>query len=336
MTLLHLVVACALASASPGPLDVEAYRERLVSLEARLLARDRPAAAQEARALLEQSVRWGSETLPVDRSVLLPIADVQKEGVVAPLRALLAALPSAREAAPGPSVDRRALAALALKMADRSAKGSVDETSWGALPFHEQLQKWFRSAASWVKERLRDAWRWLVKWLKKWWGQRPEKEGKASPQLVWLVEVGVGLVLLLVAVAALLGMRSRPSAPSREAPAPAKDVDADPLSRTVNEWVERAQALSREGRHREAIRAWYHALLVSCYRSGLLHHQPGLTNWEYARSLGPDVAWRGQFAEVTGRFDLEWYGRTQSSAEALEAFAGETAVLLGVLDGARA
>jgi hypothetical protein len=334
--LLRLALAWTLASTSPGPLDVPAYRARLLSVEARLLAQDRLAAAQEARALLEQSVRWGSDTLPVDHSVLLPIADVQKEGVVAPLHALIAALPLATAPASGPSVDRPALAALALKAAGRSAQGSAEETL-GALPFHEQLSKWLKSAASWVKERLRGAWHWLGKWLRKWWAsQRPEREEKASTRLVLLVEVGAGLILLALVVAALLALRRRPSTPVLQTLSPAKDVDADPLSRTVNEWVARAQALSREGRHREAIRAWYHALLVSCYRSGLLHHQPGLTNWEYARSLGQDVVWRSQFAELTGRFDLEWYGRAQSSAEALEAFAGETGVLLGVLDGAPA
>jgi Domain of unknown function (DUF4129) len=332
VTLLHRVVACALLSARPGPLDVEAYRERLLSLEARLLSRDRAEAAQEARALLEEGVLWGSQKLPVDRSVLLPIVE-EREGVVGPLQALIAALPSSVGAASAPRLDRPALSALALRMAE-APKGLADETSLSALPFQEQLKRLFKSAASWVKERLREAWRWLVKWFKKWW-QRPVREETVGAGLVPLVVVGAGVILLLVALAALLSLRSRPDVPVPKTLAPAKDVDADPLSRTGNEWVERAETLSREGRYREAIRAWYHALLVSCYRSGLLHHRPGLTNWEYARSLGPDLPWRGQFAELTGRFDLEWYGRAQSSAEALEAFAGETGVLLGALEGAR-
>lgn len=335
MTLLPLVVAAALAAAGAAPLDVGDYRERLRALEATLLSGDRPAAAQEARALLQRNVRWGDETLPVDGSVLLPMTDVHREGVAAPLHALIAALSSARQEAPGPRLDRRALAALALGLAERPAKGSADETSLAGLPFHQQLRGWVQSAGSWVKARLQQAWRWLLKWFRKWWAQRPEGEEKASAHLVVPVVVGVGLILLLVGLAALLGMRGRRPEPSQERVAPAKDVDTDVLSRSGDGWVERAQALSRDGRYREAIRAWYHALLVSCYRSGLLHHRPGLTNWEYARSLGQDVPWRGQFAELTGRFDLEWYGRAQSSAEALESFAGETGVLLGLLHGAQ-
>ncbi len=333
MTLLPLVWAAALATAGPGPLDVAAYRERLLTLETTLLSLDRPAAAQQARALLQERVRWGEETLLVDGSVLLPITDVQTQGVVAPLQALIAALPSGPAKAVGPRLDRAALAALALKLPGHVDNATAEETSLSGLPFHEQLRKWLQSAGSWVTARLKEAWHWFVKWVKAWFGPRPEAAAAANGHLVLPVLVGVGLILLVVVVAALLTRRGRASAPSQEAAAPAKDVDANPLSRTGDEWVERAQALSLEGRYREAIRAWYHALLVSCYRSGLLHHRPGLTNWEYVRSLGPDVSWRGQFAELTGRFDLEWYGRAQSSSEALASFAGEAGVLLGLLDG---
>ena len=64
MTLLPLVVAAALAAAGAAPLDVGDYRERLRALEATLLSGDRPAAAQEARALLQRNVRWGTRRCP--------------------------------------------------------------------------------------------------------------------------------------------------------------------------------------------------------------------------------------------------------------------------------
>jgi hypothetical protein len=338
VTQASLVVALLLAGTTPGGLSIEAYRARLVSIEARLLAQDRVAAASEARTLLAEDVQWGSgELLPVDRAVLEPISRPDKEGVVAPLHALLSALPDAPPPAMGVHVDRGALAALALRQTEAKAGVSEGTAQPEPLQFAEQLSRRLKGAKDWVLDYLRDAWQWLKRWLKKWLlEQHPNETEGASPGLVKVVLVGVGLILVVVLLAALLSMRRQGLNAPSVALAPAPDVDANPLSRTANEWVERAQALSADGLHREAIRAWYHALLVACYRSGLLHHQPGLTNWEYVRSLGTEVPWHGRFAEVTGRFDLEWYGRAQSSAEALDAFASEVGVILGVLGGAPA
>ena len=104
--------------------------------------------------------------------------------------------------------------------------------------------------------------------------------------------------------------------------------DADPLQRDVGSWQSRARSLGAEGRHREAIRAWYHAVLVSCFQSGALHHRPGTTNREYATRLGPELAWRPDFGDLTHRFDVEWYGRSESTPEAHQRFAGDVLELL--------
>ena len=64
---------------------------------------------------------------------------------------------------------------------------------------------------------------------------------------------------------------------------PASQRDADPLSREQDEWEKYAAELAAAGRLREAIRAWYHAVLVGLFRAGLLHHHKGRTNWEYVR-----------------------------------------------------
>src|SRR5262249_37872426 len=68
---------------------------------------------------------------------------------------------------------------------------------------------------------------------------------------------------------------------------------------------------------REAIRAWYHAVLVTLFRAGTLHYHRGRTNWEYVSRVAPEAAWRPLFADVTRVFDREWYGRDASSAESL-------------------
>jgi hypothetical protein len=94
--------------------------------------------------------------------------------------------------------------------------------------------------------------------------------------------------------------------------------DDDPLSRGATEWERYAAQLAASGRIREAIRAWYHAVLVTLYGAGILHFRKGRTNWEYVAALSPDLAWRAQFVALTRRFEEEWYGRDRSSIEAFE------------------
>jgi hypothetical protein len=73
-------------------------------------------------------------------------------------------------------------------------------------------------------------------------------------------------------------------------------------------------------------------VLVRCAAQGLLHHRKGRTNWEYAHALPPSLPWRGRFEDLTLRFDVEWYGRSESTGEALADFrngAGEILRALG-------
>jgi hypothetical protein len=108
--------------------------------------------------------------------------------------------------------------------------------------------------------------------------------------------------------------------------------DDDPLSRGANEWERYAAQLAAAGRIREAIRAWYHAVLVTLYGAGILHFRKGRTNWEYVSSLAPDLPWRGEFIQLTRRFEEEWYGHDASGAEALDECSRRAR---RILDGAR-
>ncbi|HSB60806.1 MAG TPA: DUF4129 domain-containing protein, partial [Vicinamibacteria bacterium] len=92
--------------------------------------------------------------------------------------------------------------------------------------------------------------------------------------------------------------------------------DEDPLSREAGDWEKHARELGAAGRWREAVRAWYHAVLAGVFRAGLVHHQRGRTNWEYAARLAPDLPWRAAFLDLTRLFDREWYGRVSSDADA--------------------
>jgi hypothetical protein len=323
-----LALQLTLGSAGAVALDARAYQAQLASLEERLLARDRSGAAAQARALLESRVDFGAETLVADRYVLERIADPAQKGVVAPLHALLASLAAPPLDGAAPAVDRQALSALALRQAERAASGALGGLSLRTPSVSETLTRWLKAATGWLLDRLRD----LGRWLRKWFALHPPTPSPENNSgLVTLVLLGAGLLLMTALLAALLSQRKREPAPQQTALAPPPDADKDPLSRTASEWEQRARALAGAGQFREAIRAWYHALLVSCYRAGVLHHQTGRTNREYAQALAADVPWRGRFEELTGRFDVEWYGRAQSSPEVLDAFAGEADAILGAL-----
>jgi hypothetical protein len=69
-------------------------------------------------------------------------------------------------------------------------------------------------------------------------------------------------------------------------------------------------------------------VLVSLFENGLLHHQKGRTNWEYAGQLSPELRWRPAFLDLTRLFDREWYGRRTSDAEAVRACAESARTIL--------
>ena len=178
-----------------------------------------------------------------------------------------------------------------------------------------------------LTKAIGEAWSWLgdkiarfFEWLDGFWPQSQNKEAKPSN----IRGIVVGVVILIAIVVAILAWmairRSRAAAPQLvESSAPiASSRDEDPLSRATNEWERYAAQLAAAGRNREAIRAWYHAVLVALYGAAILHFRKGRTNWEYVATLSPSLLWRGSFIELTRRFENEWYGASESSAEALD------------------
>jgi hypothetical protein len=162
-----------------------------------------------------------------------------------------------------------------------------------------------------------ELWDWIRRWLEKLLPRQARAglpDGSTSPLAIAFV-VGVAILLVVLSVRALRRRGAAPSS-STSASTVSSARDEDPLSRESNEWERHAQELGAAGRWREAIRAWYHAVLVALFRAGLLHYQKGRTNWEYASRLGPELGWRPAFFDLTRLFDREWYGRRTSDSEA--------------------
>ena len=163
--------------------------------------------------------------------------------------------------------------------------GSLDPSFDAPAPnVPEQLRAWLARATDAVAELLQRLWRWILRF-----GPRKAREGGAGTTAT-AVAIMVGVIAVLLAVLAIRSLR-RPetgAAPAGlEESAPGRDED--PLSRQAGEWQKYAGELAAAGRWREAIRAWYHAVLVTLFRAGQLHHQKGRTNWEYVSQVGPEA-----------------------------------------------
>jgi len=160
----------------------------------------------------------------------------------------------------------------------------------------------------------------FFEWLLRFWPESKTKEGNAGKIRGAVIGVAI-LIAIVVGVLAWIAIRrSRVAKPEIvESAAPiASERDDDPLSRATNEWERYAAQLAAAGRMREAIRAWYHAVLVSLYGASILHFRKGRTNWEYVATLPPTIPWRRGFIDLTQRFEHEWYGANESTHEALE------------------
>ena len=77
-----------------------------------------------------------------------------------------------------------------------------------------------------------------------------------------------------------------------------------------DEYLEEADRLNSEGRHREAVRYLYLACLLLFDESGVARFVRGETNWEHLRRIEASEKRPGDldFQPATRKFDVVWYG----------------------------
>jgi hypothetical protein len=178
-----------------------------------------------------------------------------------------------------------------------------------------------------VAQSLEEAWNWIIdklnrllEWILDFFPDSARRPGTTGG-MRWIVAGLVAVIVLLIVILALESRRrargKKKTALETSEPLGSKRDD-DPLSRGAAEWERYAAQLAQAGRFREAIRAWYHAALVSCYAAGVLHFRKSRTNWEYVAALAPSLGWRPEFISLTRRFEREWYGASQSTIDAYD------------------
>lgn len=315
-------------SAAELPWTPAHYHQQVQQLSRALQTADEVKIVALAKGIAEAQVAWPTGTFPGDPT-LLPLAERHAVGMLQQRVSALdrdLAVMNQREktAVAGAQIDHSALARLSEREAAAGAKlqtgGDVvgNPLDLDNLPL--SLGDRIASIGEWIWDHLVA----LLKWVRDLF-IHSDKSGKNSDgAVVSLTLVLVGAVVVIAAVLAFMAWRRRePPMVASESTLVARQTDADPRSRAADEWIRYAQELLALGRHREAIRAWYHAILVGCWSNGLLHHRVGLTNWEYALALSAAHTWRARFLDLTQRFDQAWYGGRveidESHAFALEA-----------------
>lgn len=308
------------AALSAEVLSPSGYRARLEGIQERLRTNDWVGARTAARGLLEDRVAFGNEQVEPDRSVLGPIADAANaeaaRSTAPALGQLVAALSTPGDAGRAPAPDPRLLEEIRAReaLAELPQGGKLPEVQDGGI--FAALAGFLEPIFKAIDEFFEKIWEWLLDLL---FSTRAADGSKVGLNLVTVTVLVVILALVLGWVGwRVVRGRRRGAAPAVSGPAPLPPAaDDDPLSREANEWERYARELAAAGRAREAIRAWYHAVLVALYRAGTLHYRKGRTNWEYVSAVPPGTTWRSRFAEMTRHFEREWYGRDRSSAEAL-------------------
>ena len=308
-------------AASAHAMPIADYITRLEVIDELLAQNALEPAKIEAKALLGQRVEWSRGRFFADASVLQPILDTRTAS--GPHRARLAATilelrrTSGIESARG---DRKLLERIAAEqdVPELPKGGDIPTRIERELPLIERVAQSLEEMREWIGKQLDK----FLDWLFDLFPKRRPKESAASLTMRWIVFVVVALIVIVVLVLAVSVLRRSRAAKDEtvqsSAPPLGSKADEDPLSRGATEWERYAVDLVKAGRFREAIRAWYHAVLVTCYAAGILHFRKGRTNWEYVASLGPAVEWRPEMIELTRRFEREWYGSLHSTQEAAD------------------
>jgi len=294
---------------------------------------------RQARDLLDDEVQWDTGLrLATDRSILRDVTLAARPADLFASQRNLSELLSALargEHSSAPKVDHSLLSRL------QSERYATSLARGGRVPtvpaMNETVLQYLTRMIKKVREAVR---RWITRlfdWLSDLFLSEKDREAGflGTPTVVALMVGAIALLLVAMALWVLRSSRGKEkiilSASSPEESA----SDADPLSRASNEWEQYARELARAGRVREAIRAWYHAVLVASYRSGVIQYRKGRTNWEYVAALPPALSWRSRFVSMTRIFEREWYGRDRSELDALELCASDASSILQQLAGAR-
>ena len=327
-TIIVLLISCSVHAKSTIPIDQ--YIGRLQNLHTSIATKQFAAAKAEAAELTGSDVVSPRGNFHADDSLLAAVAQASSADRVLLTRIELTIAELRASAVPDAAPDPKLLQQVAAEqdVPELARGGEVAAPVIPEVPLIERVIRSIGRMFAWIWEKIVELWEWLDGFF-----PEPEKPG-ATSGLRWIVIAVVALIVIaIIFLAVEVIRRARRGDPQTlTSSAPLRSTrDDDPLSRGATEWERYAAQLAAEGRYREAIRAWYHAVLVTCYGTGVLHFRKSRTNWEYIASLPPSTAWRSELIRLTQRFEQEWYGAEQSTEDALDDCSARAKLILDAL-----
>jgi hypothetical protein len=327
-----LLTFASLAHAAPLPDYIAALERIHSSIEANQL----DAAKAEANRVRAMEVEWAHGRFRADAVLLNDVAKVKTADpqLLARLRITIDELRRSG-GADGGKANANVLQQVAneQKAGELPKGGDVRIAPGGDSPLLVRIGESIASMFRWLGKQVRD----FLEWVADLWpDDEVEAAGKAASGTRWVATAITIVIALAIVILALEVVRRAKRGEAQQLvtsePIGSKR-DEDPLSRGATEWERYAAQLAAAGRFREAIRAWYHAVLVTCWSAGALHFRKGRTNWEYIASVAPSVVWRPELIQLTRSFEREWYGHDQSTPDALDDCSAHARRILGALRG---
>jgi len=311
--LVMLAVPCGAAGRSIGD-----YVAALHSIRAHLASNNLAAAQTQAATLKGAEITWPGGTFHTDDTLLDAIANAKRADRELLLRIDVTLDELHRSGVANASVDPKLLKQVAAEqeVPELVKGGEIPTKLERDVPLFERIVQSLGEMLEWIGKKLRK----LLEWIVDLFPSARRGDPGATFGMRWIViTVAILIVIAIIILAFEVTRRSKRAKPEVAESEPLRSKrDEDPLSRGASEWERYAAQLAAAGRFREAIRAWYHAVLVTCYSAGVLHFRKGRTNWEYISLLAPSLAWRPELIQLTRRFEREWYGVNESTEDALE------------------
>ena len=333
MRRLLLAVLLTCVSAHAKTFTIDDYIARLERIHTSIATNQLAAAEAEAAEMSGSEILSPRGNFHADDSLLAFVAEARKadRDVLRRLELTIAELrntTNAADARPDPKLLQQVAAEQ--EVPELARGGELTAPPIPKVPLMERIFQSIGDSLRWIAKKIRQ----FLRWFADLFPDTRQKSG-ATSGMRWIVIAIVTLIVIAILILAFEVIRRarRPDPNTLTSSAPLRSSrDDDPLSRGATEWERYAAQLAADGRFREAIRAWYHAVLVTCYGAGVLHFRKGRTNWEYIASLPPSTPWRAAFIRLTQRFEQEWYGSLQSNEDALEECSSHAQQILEAVD----
>jgi len=158
-------------------------------------------------------------------------------------------------------------------------------------------------------------------------------------QLAWIAAILAVVAFVVIGIYRALGKVESVDAtgedePSEEPGAMPKGDLADALARAPDAWLADADAAAAEGRHRDAVRLAFLALLSALHRARAIDFVRAQTNWDHVqRFKGSELA-RETFEDVTRRYEKAWYGMRPVTGDGYQLVRASAQTVVGSVGGA--